>query len=200
MESFFVSAGIVAVSEIGDKTQLLALLLAARFRRPMPIILGIVVATVFNHAVAGAAGSWLAGLVSPTVLIWVLGGLFIAMGLWALVPDKLDDQAVKETATAIGIFWVTTAAFFLAEFGDKTQIATAALAARYDTLVAVVMGTTLGMLIADVPAVIFGNVASKKIQSPLFRYIAAALFIIMGVVTLSALWMTPAQALQVQHG
>jgi putative Ca2+/H+ antiporter (TMEM165/GDT1 family) len=196
MESFFVSAGIVAVSEIGDKTQLLALLLAARFRRPMPIILGIVVATVFNHAVAAAAGSWLAGLVSPTVLIWVLGGLFIAMGLWALIPDKLDDQTMKETATAIGIFWVTTVAFFLAEFGDKTQIATAALAARYDTLVAVVMGTTLGMLIADVPAVIFGNVASKKIQSPLFRYIAAALFIIMGVVTLSALWMTPAQALQ----
>lgn len=187
MDAFLISTGIVAVSEIGDKTQLLALLLAARFKRPMPIILGIFTATIFNHALAGAFGSWFAGLLGPDTLQWVLGLLFIAMGVWALIPDKLDDMdAVKQAATAFGVFWVTTVMFFLAEIGDKTQIATAALAARFDALIAVVAGTTLGMMIADVPSVYLGRYASAKVQAPWVRYVAAALFIVMGLFTLGA--------------
>ncbi len=187
MQAFLVSLGVVAISEIGDKTQLLALMLAARFRKPIPIILGIIVATVFNHALAGAVGSWVAAQAGPEIMRWVLGLLFIGMGAWALIPDKLDeDDKPKDASTTMQIFTVTTVAFFLAEIGDKTQIATAALAARFDSIVAVVLGTTLGMLVADVPAVLFGNVAGERARGAWVRYIAAGLFILIGLVTILA--------------
>ncbi|MBL8643849.1 MAG: TMEM165/GDT1 family protein [Rhodospirillaceae bacterium] len=184
MQAFLVSAGLVAVSEVGDKTQLLSLLLAARFKRPIPIILGIVAATVLNHALAAALGGWAAGLMGPDVLRWTLGALFIGMGLWALKPDTLDaDEKLASAVTTLGVFWITTVAFFLAEIGDKTQIATAALAARYEAFIPVVAGTTLGMLIADVPAVYLGRHAGAKVQAPWVRYVAATLFIGMGALT-----------------
>ena len=187
MEAFLISLGVVAVSEIGDKTQLLALLLAARFKRPMPIIAGIFVATVFNHAVAGAVGGMVAAYLNPVVLRWGLGLLFIGMGAWALIPDKLeDDKKVKDATTAAGVFWITTVSFFLAEMGDKTQLATAALAARLDAVALVVAGTTAGMLLADVPAVYLGRMATAKVQAGWFRYVAAALFVAMGLFTIWA--------------
>ncbi len=142
MEAFFVSTGIVALGEIGDKTQLLALLLAARFRKPVPIILGILVATLANHAMAGALGGWIAALMGPQLLRWVIGGSFLAMALWMLIPDKLDDADAPGSGQRFGVFGTTVIAFFLAEMGDKTQIATVALAARYPQLLAVVAGTT----------------------------------------------------------
>jgi putative Ca2+/H+ antiporter (TMEM165/GDT1 family) len=191
MQAFLVSTGIVAISEIGDKTQLLALMLAARFKNSTAIVLGIVAATVLNHAAAGAVGSWIASAVDPTILTWVLAALFVGMGIWALVPDTLDNDTVKDATHAFGVFWITAITFFLAEMGDKTQIATAALAARFQDLVPVVAGTTLGMLIADVPAVYFGKFASEKLKGPWFRYTAAALFIVMGVFTLATLWIKP---------
>ncbi|MHB1205212.1 MAG: TMEM165/GDT1 family protein [Rhodospirillaceae bacterium] len=184
MQAFLVSTGVVAVSEIGDKTQLLALLLSARFKRPLPIVAGIFVATIFNHAVAGALGAWLGAAIDHDILRWVLGAMFIGMGLWALVPDTLDDAKVDEATTDIGIFWITTVAFFLAEMGDKTQFATATLAARFAAVMEVVAGTTLGMLIADVPAVFLGHLASEKIKGSWVRYVAAAIFIVLGVLTL----------------
>lgn len=187
MEAFLVSLGVVAVSEIGDKTQLLALLLAARFKRPGPIIAGILLATIFNHAAAGMVGGWVAANVDPTWLRWGLGLLFIAMGAWALIPDKLEEETgIKDAATTMGIFWITTVSFFIAEIGDKTQIATAALAARMDSIVLVVAGTTAGMLLADVPAVYLGRMATEKLHSPWVRYVAAAIFAGMGVLTLMA--------------
>lgn len=187
MESFLISVGVVAVSEIGDKTQLLSLLLAARFKRPMPIIAGILLATLFNHALAGAVGGLIADLVNPMVLRWGLGALFVGMGIWALIPDKLDDDdSVKDAATFFGIFWITTVTFFLAEMGDKTQLATAALAARLGSVPLVVAGTTVGMLLADVPAVYLGRIATAKIQGPWVRYAAAAIFIVLGLLTILA--------------
>jgi putative Ca2+/H+ antiporter (TMEM165/GDT1 family) len=187
MEIFLISTGVVAVSEIGDKTQLLSLLLAARFKRPAPIILGILVATLFNHALAGTVGGLVATALSPAILTWGLGLLFIGMGIWALIPDKLDDDdTVKDAATFVGILWITTVAFFLAEMGDKTQLATAALAARLGDVALVVAGTTMGMLLADVPAVYLGRMATEKIQGPWVRYVAAAIFIAMGVFTIAA--------------
>jgi putative Ca2+/H+ antiporter (TMEM165/GDT1 family) len=183
MQSFLVSTGVVAVSEIGDKTQLLALLLASRFQKPIPIILGILVATTLNHALAGLAGEWVATAVDPNVLRWVLGLLFIAMAGWALIPDKLDEGRVSRIAAG-GAFVTTAIAFFLAEIGDKTQIATAALAAKYDTVVPVVVGTTLGMLLADVPAVLFGHVAGRRINTKFVRYVAAAIFAALGLLAL----------------
>jgi len=187
METFLISAGIVAVSEIGDKTQLLSLLLAARFKRPAPIILGILLATLLNHAIAGAVGGLVAAALNPDILKWGLGLMFVAMGVWALVPDKLDDDdSVKEAATFLGILWITTLMFFIAEMGDKTQFATAALAARLGDVVMVVAGTTVGMLLADVPAVYLGRMATEKIQGPWVRYIAAAIFIGMGIFTILA--------------
>ena len=182
MQTLLASIGVVAISEIGDKTQLLALMLAARFKKPIPIILGIFVATLFNHAIAGALGGWIGATVPPAVLQWVLAVLFIGMGIWTLKPDTLDDDDdAKDAATAWAVFAATTVAFFLAEIGDKTQFATAALAARFNDVVLVVMGTTIGMLIADVPAVLFGNFASKAAQAPWVRYIAAVVFIGFGI-------------------
>ena len=148
MEAFLVSTGIVALAEMGDKTQLLSLVLAARFRKPWPIVLGIFVATVVNHALAGAVGSWVTNALGPDVLRWVLGGSFIAMALWMLIPDKLDEE---DTAAAprFGVFGATLIAFFLAEMGDKTQVATVMLAAQYHAWFAVVTGTTLGVMLAN---------------------------------------------------
>lgn len=187
METFLISAGVVAISEIGDKTQLLSLLLAARFKRPVPIIAGIFLATLFNHAIAGAVGGLIAESVDPNVLKWVLGLLFIGMGIWALIPDKLDDDdSVKDAATFMGILWITTLTFFIAEMGDKTQLATGALAARLGSVPLVVAGTTVGMLLADVPAVYLGRMATEKVQGPWVRYVAAAIFIAMGVFTIVA--------------
>jgi putative Ca2+/H+ antiporter (TMEM165/GDT1 family) len=180
MEAFFVSTLVVAVGEIGDKTQLLALLLAARFRQPVPIIAGILAATLFNHALAGILGNWVRSAVDPEVLRWVLGISFLAIAAWALIPDKLEEKDAA-SMSRYGVFAVTLIAFFLAEIGDKTQIATVALAARFDSLLAVVCGTTAGMLIADIPAVLLGGKASVKIPFKAIRYIAAALFAAIGI-------------------
>ena len=182
MEAFLVSTGIVALGEMGDKTQLLALLLAAKFRRPVPIVLGILVATLVNHALAGAVGDWIARALGPDVLRWVIGGSFIAMAVWMLIPDKIDEA--EGGHQRFGVFGTTVVAFFLAEMGDKTQIATVALAARYADLVAVVAGTTLGMMIANVPAVLLGDVVAKKVSMTLVHGIAALIFAVLGVLTL----------------
>ena len=184
MEAFLVSTGIVALGEMGDKTQLLALLLAAKFRKPVPIIAGILVATLINHAAAGWLGGWIAGLMGPQLLRWVIGGSFLAMALWMLVPDRLDDEEAAGGGQRFGIFGTTVIAFFLAEMGDKTQIATVALAARYPDLPAVVAGTTLGMMLANVPAVLLGDQIAKNLSMPLVHGVAAAIFAVLGVLTL----------------
>ena len=183
MEAFLVSAGIVALAEIGDKTQLLALLLSARFRRPVPIILGILVSTLANHALAGYVGAWVAAKLGPDLMRWILGLSFLAMAVWILIPDKVDDEATSQRAR-FGIFGTTAIAFFLLEMGDKTQIATIALAAKYPSLTAVVAGTTVGMMLANVPAVLLGEVASKKLPLKLVHGIAAALFAVLGILVL----------------
>ena len=179
-----VSTGIVALGEIGDKTQLLALLLAAKFRRPVPIILGILVATLANHAAAGWLGGWLAAQMGSQVLRWVIGASFLAMALWMMIPDRLDDEAAGGGGQRFGIFGTTVVAFFLAEMGDKTQIATVALAARYSDLLAVVAGTTLGMLIANVPAVLLGNRIASKLSMTLVHGFAGLIFALLGLLTL----------------
>ena len=181
-EPFLVSTGIVALGEIGDKTQLLALLLAARFRRPVPIILGILAATLLNHAQAGLVGDTVARLLGPDVLRWVIGLSFLAMAGWMLVPDEIDEAEAE--AGRFGVFGTTVVAFFLAEMGDKTQIATVALAARYTELVQVVCGTTLGMMLANVPAVLIGEKAATRLPMRLVHGISAAIFAVLGVMTL----------------
>lgn len=168
---------------MGDKTQLLAMLLAVRFRKPVPIVLGILVATLFNHATAGLVGSRVAAALGPDVLRWVIGVSFIAMAGWMLVPDRIDDGEAA-APQRFGVFGTTVVAFFLAEMGDKTQIATVALAARYPDLVAVVAGTTLGMMIADVPAVFIGDRLAKKVSMKWVHGIAAAIFALLGLATL----------------
>jgi Ca2+/H+ antiporter, TMEM165/GDT1 family len=183
LEAFLISTGVVALGEMGDKTQLLAMLLAARFKRPMPIILGILVATLANHALAGAVGGWVAQAMGPNVLRWVIGVSFIAMAVWMLIPDKIDDEAV-DGRQRFGVFGTTVVAFFLAEMGDKTQIATVALAARYTDLVAVVTGTTLGMMLANVPAVFLGDAIARRVSMRLVHGIAALIFAVLGVATL----------------
>lgn len=183
MEAFFVSTGVVALGEMGDKTQLLAIVLAATFRKPLPIILGIFVATLVNHAAAGAVGGWVARALGPDVLRWTIGVSFLAMAAWILIPDKLDDEAAKRPPR-FGVFWTTVIAFFLAEMGDKTQIATVALAARYPDIVQVVLGTTLGMMVANVPAVLAGDKIAKKVSMQWVHGIAAVIFAILGVLTL----------------
>jgi len=182
MEAFLISTGVIALAEIGDKTQLLALVLAAKFRKPVPIILGILVATLANHALAGAAGAWISAAIGPTAMRWVLGLSFIAMALWTLIPDKYEEA--KDAAPRFGVFGTTLIAFFLLEMGDKTQIATVALAAKYSSLVGVVAGTTLGMMLANVPAVLIGEVAAKKLPMRLVHGIAAAIFFALGVTVL----------------
>ena len=184
MEAFLVSLGVVAIGEIGDKTQLLALMLSARFRRPVPIILGIFCATLLNHAVAGALGGWIRSLLNPDVLRWGLGASFLAVAAWALVPDKMDEGRQTKANTGLGIFAITVSTFFLAEIGDKTQIATMMLAARFNDLVPVVAGTTVGMLLADVPAVLFAQIAAPKIPFKAIRIVAASLFAVIGLAAL----------------
>jgi len=183
VEAFFVSTGVVALGEMGDKTQLLAMLLAVKFRRPVPIVLGILAATLANHATAGLVGAWVARALGPDLLRWVIGVSFIAMAAWMLVPDKIDDDEAAGPQR-FGVFGTTLIAFFLAEMGDKTQIATVALAARYQDLVPVVAGTTLGMLIADVPAVFAGEAIAKRVSMKLVHGIAAAIFVVLGLLTL----------------
>lgn len=184
MEALLVSVGIVAIGEIGDKTQLLALVLAARYARPVPIIVGILVATLLNHALAGALGAWIRHVASPEVLRWALALGFLAMAAWALRPDTHEGEAPP--AGRLGVFGVTLVAFFLAEIGDKTQVATVALAARYDALATVVLGTTFGMLAANVPVVLLAGRAAKKIPFRVVRYVSAALFAVTGLWTLLA--------------
>lgn len=183
MQAFLVSASVVALAEIGDKTQLLALLLAARFRKPIPIILGIFVATLLNHALAGAVGAWLAHAIGPIAMRWILGLSFISMAIWTLIPDRLDAAQTARTPR-FGIFGTTVIGFFLLEMGDKTQIATVALAARFPSLLAVVAGTTLGMMLANVPAVLLGQVAAQKLPMRLVHAIAATIFLVLGVLVL----------------
>ena len=183
MEAILVSTGVVALAEMGDKTQLLAFILAARFKRPLPIILGILLATLLNHGLAGALGTWITSVISQDVLRWVLGLSFIAMAIWTLIPDKIEDGGTQ-IASKLGVFGATFITFFLAEMGDKTQIATIALAAHYVAPLMVIAGTTLGMLIADVPAVFLGNKFADKIPMKLVHSIAAGIFAVMGVLTL----------------
>ena len=183
MESLFVSTGVVALAEIGDKTQLLAFLLATRFKKPLPIIAGILVATLLNHSMAGALGAWITATLSPEVMRWILGLSFIGMAIWTLIPDKIEEEEMQ-VAKKFGVFGATLITFFLAEMGDKTQIATVAMAAHYPNPVLVVIGTTLGMLIADVPAVFIGDRFAAKIPMKLVHGIAAAMFAAMGLATL----------------
>ena len=186
MEAFLVSTGVVALGEMGDKTQLLALLLASRYRRPVPIIAGILIATLVNHALAGLVGDWIARALGPDWLRWIIGGSFLAMAAWMLVPDKLDDEEV-DGRSRFGLLATTIVAFFVAEMGDKTQIATVALAARYADLWSVVAGTTLGMMLANVPAVLLGDVVARKVPMRLVHAIAAGIFAVLGVLTLLGL-------------
>ena len=183
MESLLVSTGVVALAEIGDKTQLLAFILAARFKKPLPIIAGIFCATIVNHGMAGALGAWITASISPDILRWILGASFIGMAIWTLIPDKIEDEETQ-IAKQFGVFGATLITFFLAEMGDKTQIATIALAAHYANPLMVVIGTTLGMLIADVPAVFVGDRFAAKIPMKLVHSIAAAIFAILGLATL----------------
>lgn len=182
MDALLVSTALVALAEMGDKTQLLSFVLAAKLKRPWPIIAGIFFATLANHFLAGGVGVWLAALVSPATLKWIIALSFFAFGVWALKPDRLDGEREYSGRSA---FLTTLVAFFLVEMGDKTQLATVALAARFDALVAVVLGTTLGMLIANAPAVWLGETLAHRVNMKWMRGIAAALFILLGVLTLA---------------
>ncbi|MEO8022440.1 TMEM165/GDT1 family protein [Polaromonas sp.] len=184
MQAFLVSTGIVALAEMGDKTQLLALVLAARFRKPWPIVLGIFVATVANHAMAGALGAWLTAMISPQTLRWILGVSFIAMALWMLIPDKLDEGDAAGRLPRFGVFGTTTMLFFLAEMGDKTQIATVMLAARYDAWFAVVAGTTLGMMLANAPVVWLGARVTRLVPLRVVHIVSALIFAALGLAAL----------------
>lgn len=185
MEAFLISTGVVALAEIGDKTQLLAFILAAKFKKPLPIIAGIFIATILNHGTAGALGAWITSLVSANTLRWILGVSFIAMAAWTLVPDEFDEKDAK--LAKYGVFATTLIAFFLAEMGDKTQFATIALAAKYQSaygVYAVIAGTTLGMMIADVPAVFLGSKITTAFPIKIIHRIAAAIFLALGIATL----------------
>ncbi|MBP6493565.1 MAG: TMEM165/GDT1 family protein [Rhodoferax sp.] len=184
MEAFLVSTGIVALAEMGDKTQLLALILAVRFRKPWPIVLGILVATLANHAMAGALGSWVTTVLGPDVLRWVLGGSFIAMAVWMLIPDKIDEGDTP-TAPRFGVFGTTVVAFFLAEMGDKTQIATVMLAAQYSAYFWVVAGTTLGMMLANAPVVWLGERVTRLVPIRIVHVVSALIFLVLGVAALA---------------
>ena len=183
MEAFLISTGIVALAEMGDKTQLLSLVLAARFRKPWPIVLGILVATMANHGLAGAVGSWVTTVLGPDVLRWVLGVSFLAMAVWMLIPDKLDEEDTG-SAPRMGVFLTTVVAFFLAEMGDKTQIATVMLAAQYQAWFAVVAGTTLGMMLANAPVVWLGDAITKRVSLRLVHLVSALVFAVLGLVAL----------------
>ncbi|MCM2253343.1 MAG: TMEM165/GDT1 family protein [Ramlibacter sp.] len=183
MEAFFVSTGIVALAEMGDKTQLLSLVLAARFRKPWPIAAGILAATLANHTLAGAAGAWITTVLGPQALRWVLGGSFIAMALWMLIPDRLDEGGGGK-APRLGVFGTTLLAFFLAEMGDKTQVATVMLAAQYTGWLWVVAGTTLGMMVANVPVVWFGDRVTRHVPIRVVHMVSAVIFAGLGAAAL----------------
>ncbi|MEY3944840.1 MAG: hypothetical protein RL697_853 [Pseudomonadota bacterium] len=182
MESLLTSTGVVALAEMGDKTQLLAFILAARFKKPVPIILGILAATLVNHGLAGALGAWITTAIEPSVLRWILAASFLGMAIWTLIPDAIEEE---ETAIAqrLGVFGTTLVTFFLAEMGDKTQVATIAMAAHYADALMVVAGTTLGMLIADVPAVFVGDRFAARIPMKWVHRIAAGIFAMLGIAT-----------------
>ena len=180
MDAFLISTGIVALAEIGDKTQLLTLVIAARYRKPWPIVAGIFVATLINHGIAGAVGAWLTSAMGPSVMRWVLGLSFLAMAVWMLIPDKLDDDP-GESKRIGGVFLSTAVLFFFVEMGDKTQIATVALAARFDSLAAVVLGTTLGMMLANAPVAFFGDAIAKRLPVSIVHRVAAAVFALLGI-------------------
>jgi putative Ca2+/H+ antiporter (TMEM165/GDT1 family) len=180
MDALLVSIGIVALAEIGDKTQLLTLVLAARYKRPWPIVAGIFVATLVNHAIAGAVGAWLTKAIGPDAMRWILGVSFLAMAGWMLIPDKLDDADAAPRRIG-GVFVSTTVLFFLVEIGDKTQVATVALAARFDSLAAVVMGTTIGMLLANAPVAFFGDALAKRLPVRAVHRVTALAFAALGV-------------------
>ncbi len=190
LEALFVSTGIVTLAEIGDKTQLLAFILAARFRKPLPIIFGILVATVLNHALAAAVGNHVAGYFSETTLLWILAGSFFAVAAWTLIPDKMDDEG--GLLSQYGPFVASLVAFFVAEMGDKTQVATVMLAAQYDWYLAVVAGTTLGMLLANVPVVLISNFAAARLPLKLIRSVAALCFLLLALYAAARAlgWMT----------
>jgi Ca2+/H+ antiporter, TMEM165/GDT1 family len=183
MEAFLVSTGIVALAEMGDKTQLLSLVLAARFRKPWPIVWGILAATLVNHALAGAAGAWVTAFIGPQMLRWLLGGSFIAMAAWMLIPDKLD-AGDSPGVPRFGVFGTTLIAFFIAEMGDKTQVATVVLAARYNVWLPVVLGTTLGMMVANVPVVWFGERVTRRVPIRTVHLVSAAIFAVLGFAAL----------------
>jgi putative Ca2+/H+ antiporter (TMEM165/GDT1 family) len=183
MEALLVSTSVVALAEMGDRTQLLSFVLAAKLKRRVPIILGILFATLANHFFAGYLGAWLAGLVAANVLTWIVALSFFVFGAWTLKPDNLEEDRMLRGA---GVFATTLVAFFLVEMGDKTQLATVALAARYESLTAVVLGTTLGMMIANVPAVWMGKALAHRVNMKWMRWVAAALFMLLGALTLYA--------------
>ncbi|PWB16770.1 hypothetical protein DCO44_02960 [Acinetobacter sp. AM] len=185
MHEFLISTAIVALAEMGDKTQLLALLLAARFRKPVPLLIAILAATLINHGLSAVLGQWITTVLSPEVLIWVLSLGFIGMAAWMLIPDELDDETDSINKwQRFGVFGATFVLFFLAEIGDKTQIATVALAARYDSIFWVMAGTTVGMMLANAPAVFVGNKLADKLPISLIHKIGAVIFLIIGVSTL----------------
>jgi len=190
MDAFLVSTGIVALAEMGDKTQLLALLLAVKFRRPWPIVLGIFVATIANHALAGAVGAWVTTVLGPDVLRWVLGGSFIAMAVWMLIPDKMDDDETG-AAPRFGVFGTTVIAFFLAEMGDKTQVATVMLAAQYHAYFSVIAGTTLGMMLADAPVVWLGERVTRLLPLRAVHVMSALIFLGLGAGGLAGVDLNP---------
>ena len=184
LEAFFISIGIVALAEMGDKTQLLALVLAARFKKPWPIVLGIFVATIANHAMAGALGAWVTSMVSPQTLRWMLGAAFLAMAAWMLIPDKVHNGGAAKPISRLGVFGTTVVVFFLAEMGDKTQIATVMLAARYDAMLSVVAGTTLGMMLANVPVVFLGERVTRLVPLRVVNVVSALFFALLGMLAL----------------
>lgn len=183
MQTLLLSTGVVTLAEIGDKTQLLAFILATRFKKPIPIILGILCATIVNHALAGAVGAWITTAISPQALRWILGISFIAMAVWTMIPDKIEEEETQ-LGRKFGVFGATLVTFFLAEMGDKTQLATVALAAKSAFPIEVVIGTTLGMMIADVPAVILGKQLGQRVSMRLVHTIAACIFLVLGIATL----------------
>lgn len=183
MEALFISMGVVTLAEFGDKTQLLAFILATRFKRPVPIIWGIFLATLINHSLAGAVGAWITTVIPQEILRWTLGILFFCIAIWTLIPDKIEENKIP-TSKHLGVFWTTFFTFFLAEMGDKTQIATVALTVHYSAPLLVIIGTTIGMLLADVPAVFLGNKFAEKIPMKVVNFIAAAILILMGLLTL----------------
>lgn len=185
MEAFLVSTGIVALAEMGDKTQLLSLVLAARFRKPWPIVLGIFVSTLANHALAGAAGAWLTTVLGPQVLRWILGASFLAMAAWMMVPDKLDEEGASKVPR-LGVFGTTVIAFFLAEMGDKTQVATVMLAARYPAWGWVVAGSTLGIMVANAPVVWFGERITRLVPIRVVHLVSAVIFVALGIAALAS--------------